>query len=227
MQQRPLSITDISLVNFLTLVTVVPACPPTDPKNLFSEIEVGLFDERGGVFHSYKHGVTVVVPTGAIPIGVLAELKFAATLVAPVKVSDRVPVSPIIWLCMDVMLQKPIQIRIPHCVNTENDFHFNSLKFAKGIHLENGIKGTTMNLLSGARFSIGESYGSIEVTHFCYYCIVKDSLPPTTIISKYGVVAMTQKQPSNDCWKCDICILPFLPTCIKVQLNVMLFQING
>ncbi|XP_065920286.1 uncharacterized protein [Dysidea avara] len=196
-------------------VTVVPACPPTDPKNLFSEIEVGLFDERGGVFHSYKHGVTVVVPTGAIPIGVLAELKFAATLVAPVKVSDRVPVSPIIWLCMDVMLQKPIQIRIPHCVNTENDFHFNSLKFAKGIHLENGIKGTTMNLLSGARFSIGESYGSIEVTHFCYYCIVKDSLPPTTIISKYGVVAMTQKQPSNDCWKCDICILPFLPTCIK------------
>ena len=44
-----------------------------------------MFDERGGAFHLYKHGVTVIVPTGAIPCGVLAELKFAATIVAPVK----------------------------------------------------------------------------------------------------------------------------------------------
>ena len=63
---------------------IIPAQSPVDEAYLIGDIEVEMFDERGGAFHSYKYGVTVIVPAGAIPNGMLAELKFAATLLSPV-----------------------------------------------------------------------------------------------------------------------------------------------
>ena len=84
------------------VVEVINAHAPVERDYLIGDIEVGMFDERGGVFHSYKHGVTVIIPVGAIPSGILAELKFAATLISPVPFqSNTVPFSAIFWLCMN------------------------------------------------------------------------------------------------------------------------------
>ena len=63
------------------VVVIIPAQPPVDTEYLIGDTEARMFDERGGLFHSYKHGVTVIFPAGAIPSGILAELKFGATLV--------------------------------------------------------------------------------------------------------------------------------------------------
>jgi len=202
-------------------VEIVSAHIPVDTENLVGDIEAALFDENGGVFHSYKHGVTVILPAGAIPSGILAELKFAATLVAPIKlISNKTPVSAIYWLCMDIILQKPIQVRLPHFVNVQDKTQTKSLQFLKSTHSPvDVIDESIMSNIIDGKFPVGESYGSMEVNHFCYYCIVKDKLDPSKIPSnKYVAVAMKQRQSKNCLWRVHICILPFLRTCIEVWI---------
>ena len=206
------------MVMFLP-VEVVPAHSPVDTDNLIGDVEVGLFDERGGVFHSYKHGVTVVVPTGAIPSGVLAELKFAATLVANVKFTSKSPVSAIYWLCMDVELQKSIELRLPHFADILGTKH--NLQFVKSLHSSFDVIEGSMLTIDGGRFPVDESYGSVEIDHFCYYCIAVDKLERTSIPNnKYSVVAITQRQPEKSKWTAHICILPLIRTCAEVRRRV-------
>ena len=196
---------------------VVDAHAPVDRDYLIGEIEVGMFDERGGVFHSYKHGVTVIIPVGAIPSGVLAELKFAATLISPVPFqSNTVPFSAIFWLCMNskVRLQKPIELHLP-LLQLENIA--GALQFAKSSHLTEPKR---MEALEDGTFVDGECYGSIEVDHFCYYCITKNNLKQEDIpFNQYLLVAMTQRQPSlkDKSWSVHICLVPDLRTCDEVR----------
>ena len=208
-----------------TVVEIVSAHIPVDTENLIGDIEGGMFDERGGVFHSQKHGVTVLFPAGAISSGILAELKFAATMVVPVKLlSNKTPVSAIYWLCMDIILQKPIQVRLPHFVNIENETQIRSLKFLKSAHSPVSITEETMSNIIEGEFPTGESYGSIEVNHFCYYCIVEDKLDYSKIpCNRYVAVAMKQRQPRHRLWNVHICILPLLKTCIEVWI----LNVNG
>lgn len=210
----------VTLCNSLFAVEIISAHAPLDTDNLVGGVEIGMFDERGGVFHSPKHGVTILLPAGAIPRGILAELKFAATLVAPVKlISNKIPVSAIYWLCMDVVLQKPIQVRLPHFVNIETETQAGTLKFLKSTHSPVDVTEEIMGNVIEGKFPTGESYGSMEADHFCYYCIIEDKLERNTIPSnRYVAVAMKQRQPRNRLWSIHICILPLLKTCIEVSV---------
>ena len=200
------------------VVEVINAHAPVDTEYLIGDIEVGMFDERGGVFHSYKHGVTVIFPAGAIPSGILAELKFAATLISPIPFqSNTVPLSAIFWLCMDskVRLQKPIQLRLP-LLKLENKAR--SLQFAKSSHSTKlNIIGDQMKGLENGTFAAGGCYGSIEVDHFCYYCIM-DNLDQKDIpFNKYSLILMKQSQPNDNSWSVHICLVPDLRTCEEVS----------
>ena len=176
-----------------------------------------MFDSTGGTFYSFDHEVTVTVPTGAIPEGRQAELKFAATLFAPVKFTpDIIPVSAIIWLCMNVELKNPITLCLPHSVCVQTKHHVNNLHFAKMAH-SSSSEGL-MKVIEGGEFNIGESFGLLEVYHFCYYCMVfsttcADNIPENL----YKIIAMKHKKPMVDHWKCDVCIIPSLPTCRTVK----------
>lgn len=177
-----------------------------------------MFDERGGVFHSYNHGVTVIVPPGAIPSGVLAELKFAATLVAPVKFTCVTPVSALFWLCMEVVLQKPIQIRLPEMFTKNRS---SRLQFAKSLHSPVKTIEPQMDVLDGGKFTAGQCYGSIEIDHFCYYCIVDDKLDPSNIPqNQYLLIAMKQQHltTKDNNWTVHICVVPLIRTCVKVRI---------
>ena len=188
-----------------------------DTEYLIGGTEVKMFDERGGVFHSYNHGVTVIVPPGAIPSGILAELKFAATLVAPVKFTCVTPVSAIFWLCMEVVLQKPIQMHFPEMFTKNRS---NGLHFAKSLHSPVKVIEEQMNVLDGGKFTAGQCYASIKVDHFCYYCIVDDNLDPSNIPqNQYLLIAVKQQHLStrDNNWNVHICIVPFIRTCIKVS----------
>ena len=142
-------------------------------------------------------------------------MKFAATLIAPVKISpNKIPVSAIFWICMGVPLKKPIQLRLPHA---SNNFTGN-LQFAKGLHSSDDKKQYTMEILQGGEFSVDEHYGSIEIEHFCYYCIMDDRLDPQHYPhNRYIISTMKQQYPTDRVWKVHICILPSLPTCIVVS----------
>ncbi|XP_065920649.1 uncharacterized protein [Dysidea avara] len=180
------------------------------PPGGINDIEIDIFDERGGVFHSHNHGVTVVVPSGAIPRGTIAELKFAAMLIAPLKFSrENIPVSAMYWLCMSVKLQKPVLLFIPHIVQIDSEADAKDLSVVKFHHGQE-----SMEMIGGGRFNVKRSYGYIEVSHFCYFCIVEAKLDASKIPhNKYGVVSVKQKQPSHCIWKVDICVLPYLRTC--------------
>ena len=188
---------------------------------MIGDIEAEMFDERGGAFHSYKHGVTVIVPNGAIPRGILAELKFAATLIPPLPFQDnKTPVSAIYWLCMDpkVKLQIPIQLRLP-LMKLENKT--DALQFTKITHsTQLDVTGGQMQGLDNGEFTDGEYYGSLQIEHFCYYCIMYNKLKSEDIPSnKYLLIAMKQSQPSleDKCWSIDICLVTDLRTCVGVS----------
>ena len=201
------------LNNFLTVV-IKRAQSPLDVECLVGDIEATMFDERGGVFYSYKHGVTVIVPAEAIPSGILAELKFAATLVAPVKFIDVTPVSAIYWLCLDVALEKSIQIRLPQKF-VENDG--SALQFAKSLHSSTRVIEPVMDVIDGGKFNALENYAYINVNHCCYYCIVQDKRKCSKIPkNKYIVVAMKSFEKEK-IWRVDICVLPSIKTCLEVS----------
>ena len=191
---------------------VIPAQPPVDMEYLIGEPEFEMFDERGGFFHSYEHGVTVIVPAGAILPGILAELKFAATLVSPIPFSSNtLPMSAIFWLCMDSkVLQKKIQIRLPLMRSESNT---QTLKFVKSSHAVDKIIGDEMKILEDdGKFT--ECYGSVEVDHFCYYSIVDDKIS----YNQYLLIAMEQQQPNSEkTWEVHICLVPYLKTCVEVS----------
>ena len=199
---------------------IIPAQPPVEKQYLIGDIEVKMFDERGGVFHSYKHGVTVIVPAGAIPSGILAELKFAAMLINPVPfLSNQVPMSAIYWLCMDlkVRLQKHIQVRLP-LMKMGCETH--ALRFTRSLHSQFYTIGNHMKVLKGGNFTDNKDYASVEVDHFCYFCIVYNQLDPKDIPdNQYSLVVMKQWQPQSkdNSWNFHICIVPAFRTCYEVS----------
>ena len=209
------------MYTLLLIVSLVPALsPPMSTEDLIGQIEDSVFDERGGVFHSYNHGATIIVPEGAIPTGKLAELKFAATMVAPVKFPhNKIPVSAIFWICMNVSLEKHIQLRLPHA---SSNFTGN-LQFAKGSHSSLDKGQYTMEIIQGGDFSTANHIGSIKIKHFCYYCIVDDNLNHQEYPhNQYMIGCMKQRviNPRDNIWMVCICILPSLPTCMKVYAYV-------
>lgn len=176
-----------------------------------------IFDENGGVFYSSKHDVTVIIPEGAIKSGLKAELQFGATLFASVEFSkNMIPVSDIIWLCLNVTLQKPVQVQIPHCVNIKSKVQANKLQFVKVAHLS--IDGGLMKPVNGGKFPIGKVHGFIEIDHFCYYCIVNDNIGGEDIDYHYSAFMFMRRQLYSDTiLDFHICISTSLSTCREVR----------
>lgn len=195
------------------ILEVIVTSPPDAHECITESIVI---DENGKEFCSNKHGVIVIIPEGSIKSGVNAELKFGAMLSAPVKFAKNTkPVSPIIWLCMNADLQKSIKIKIPHYVSIESNADANYLQFAKAIH--SSSDGSMMEIMDGGEFDVGKSHGTIEVNHFCYYCILYNYYRNHNLVYKYQAVSFQSKQPYRGVWKFDICIVPSLPTCLQVS----------
>jgi len=194
---------------------------PPDIISWIGGVETQLFDENGGLLHSFNHEVTVTVPAGAIPKGEKGELKFAATLCAPVKFAPNIqPVSAIVWLCMNVELLKPITLCLPHFVCIENKSHVNSLFFARMTHASTSEG--YMNVIDSGEFKVGEKFGIMEVDRSCYCCIVNSATGPTDFPENvYKIITMKHIIPVQDHWKSDVCVIPSLSTCRMVMVETM------
>ena len=207
-------------IQYCSADTLIMYPPETDC--IIGWVESATFEGKGGSYHSHEHGVTVTVPSGAIPVGVKAEMKLAATLTAAVQQPDNTkPVSAMVWLCMDVTPQKPIILQIPHYVKIKSEAHAKNLRFVKATFLTSNNKTIkTMEAIEGGNFPVGETYGVIAISHFCYYCIefyeAKGDIPHYS----YRVVTMKEQQPNlaKKLWLIDVCVIPSLPTCLKVSI---------
>ena len=192
---------------------------PPNAESVIGCVESTTFNEEGGKFCSFEHGVTVVVPSGAIPTGIISEMKFSAALNAPIKLSNNaIRVSAIIWLCMNVPLKKHIKLQIQHHVNVKSEAHSKKLQFVKAkYHLSNNETVKSTEVIEEGIFPVGKSYGMIEISHFCYYCIelIQESDIPDNL---YRVVTVKELQPDieRNLWIIYVCIIPSLSTCLKV-----------
>ena len=198
------------------IVTVQPYLP-TDCHNWMSDIESIFLDEHKGEFNFDKHGVTIIVPPGAITSGMKAELKFGAALFAPVKFAvNTIPVSAIFWFSMSEALQKPVKIQMEHGINIKSKAQANNLQFAKTNSLKNADY--ILKAIDGGRFIIGESFGTIEIDHFCYYCIQCNGYNENPPTYKYQAILFQNKQLQNGILKLQICIMASLATCKTVSI---------
>ena len=189
---------------------------PSEMVTWIGDVETQSFDHHGRLFHSFNHEVTVTIPDGAVPPGEEAELKFAATFCAPLKFAPKtVPISVIVWLHVNVKLLKPITLCLPHFARVENRSHVNSLYFAK--MTDASTSEGYMNVIDSGEFNTGEAFGLLDVDDSSYYCIVHSATVKGDVPeNRYMIVVMKQKVPDEGHWDCDVCILPAIPTCLKV-----------
>jgi len=161
--------------------------------------------------------VTVTIPPGAVPEGTQGMLKFAGTLCAPVKFAPNVvPVSAIVWIQVDVKLLKPVKLCLPHFVCVENKSHVNSLNFAKMTRASSSHG--YMSVIDSGDFKVGETFGLLYIHESSYYCIANSTSVSKDIPEiRYRIETMKHKIPMLDHWNCDICLMPALPTCVKVN----------
>ena len=183
--------------------------------NWVGNVETRSFNDNEELYHFSDHELTVTVPAGAIPAGKQGVLKVGTTLCAPVKFAPNVvPVSAIVWLCVDVKLRKPIRLCLPHIVKVENRSHVNCLYFAKMKHASTSEG--YMNVIDSGEFNVNEAFGLLDVEESSYYCIVNSLAEAEDIPEiRYRIITMKHKYPV-DYWKCDICMLPAISTCTKV-----------
>ena len=87
----------------------------------FDEMLEMSFDENGLFYHSYKYGVTIIIPPGAVLKP--CTLQFGACLLLPhFRSNDSfIPVSPFVWIHIDSLLAKPAELYIPHYVDISSE----------------------------------------------------------------------------------------------------------
>ena len=111
--------------------------------------------DHSGLERTIKdHGITLKVPKRAVAEGVEIHFEVAVAMYGPFKFSENVePISPILWLCIlekNVVLNKPIEVKIPHALThlsrDKIKRHKKLISFAKADHnilttdLDNGQK---------------------------------------------------------------------------------------
>ena len=168
------------------------------------------------MYHCSQYGVTLIIPEGAVQES--ATVWFGACLFSDkFKFGDYVPVTPIVWVHIDQKLMKPVELYLPHHIDT-NTMKRSQL-FPMTASDELFIK--TTNFL----FIISECE-EIEIEpelfksycyHFCSHCVAVEKTDFEKIKKRYKL-AIAQKQEKTQI-SIDFCI--FYHYCIKVRLYIL------
>ena len=170
------------------------------------------FDENGLFYHSYKYGVTIIIPPGAVLKP--CTLQFGACLLLPhFRSSDSfIPVSPFVWIHIDSLLAEPAELYIPHYVDVSSDE--NKMKLCLLTTKENPEVFTTDEL---AQVSYSPTLARILTTHFCSLCVASKDVPRKRYILLYA-----EKEFDDGSLYVDICIM-YSIRCLQVMLSFTLY----
>ena len=152
---------------------------PDDPESLIDPVEVILCGEKGGIYHNPTHGVTIRIPSGAIPAGMKLKISIGVLLQGNFDFpEDLSPVSIIVWLCtavFDFVFSRQIKVFIPHCMECESDVEAAQLqmRFMKASHFSSSANSFKFSPADGVQdFGTVTSKGILYTRHLCYNCIV-------------------------------------------------------
>ena len=170
------------------------------------------FDENGLFYHSYKYGVTIILPPGAVLKP--CTLQFGACLVLPhFRSSDSfIPVSPFVWIHIDSLLLKPAELYIPHYVDVNSDEDMNNLCI---LNTKDNFEVFMVDKVAQVSFS--PTLARILTTHFCSLCVATKDIPRKRYILLYA-----EKEFDDGSLNVDICIM-YSIRCLQVKLSFTLY----
>ena len=172
----------------------------------FDEILEMSFDETGCFYHSYKYGITIIIPPGAVQQPCV--LQFGASLLLPRFISSDsfIPVSPFVWIHIDSLLLKPAELYIPHYVDVSTDE--DKMKLCLLTTKENAQVFTTDKV---AEVSFSQTLARILTTNFCSLCIAANHP-----LRKRYYLLYAEKEVEDGSLYVDVCIM-YSIRCLQVQ----------
>ena len=164
------------------------------------------FDENGLFYHSYKYGVTIIIPPGAVLQ--CCTLQFGACLLLPhFRSSDSfIPVSPFVWIHIDNQLAKPAELYIPHYVDISN---VENKKKIRLLTTKENYKIFTADKVAQVSFS--PSLAKMFTTNFCSLCVAAKDPPQ----KRYHLLC-AEKKLENGSLDVDIFIMYASVRCLQV-----------
>ena len=196
---------------------------PNNPGILVDPVEVFVCDNKGGIYHNPIHGLTIQIPSGAIPAGMKLEISIGVLLHGNFEFpADVSPVSAIVWLCTanpDFVFLEQIKVFIPHCMECKGNVEAARLqmKFMKASHFRRSSADSfKFDLADGVPdFDTDTLKGIFYTHHLCLLCIVAGT-SPEDLLSKMFCISCAQPYPSITApAKILFFITYFLKTCLK------------
>ena len=180
----------------------------------------------GLVHHCSQYGVTLIIPEGAIEG--TATVWFGVTLLSDkFKFGDDfVPVSPIVWMCINCHLMKPAELYIPHHTDVSNMIHpenqLHLLTADDEFFIRNGM--FAFKQIHENQVIIESTLVKILALHFCSNCVATTSNSHRKIPKRYLIARADKKV--DDVVLVEFSFLYRQPGCMKVSLKIFKCTIN-
>ena len=183
---------------------------------------------NGTEYNCEEYSVEVKVPPGVIPSGSTSKLEVGIVQHGPFEFpSNMMPISPIVWVCMQAKepLPKPISITLPHCITdlTDDDPLKREITFLKAHHLNrranrDGSKVFHFQKADGWVTFPDATCGELHTSQFCFKCLVTNVTPENAARMGYCLIyAIPNPWPECSVVYINIGITNFLQTCIDVS----------
>ena len=178
-----------------------------------------MIDNYGMEYIIEDHDVTVRFPFGAVAEGEKLQFEIGVAMYGPFKfMSDKRPISPILWLCpLDeslAKLNKPFQFILPHFLSGDK-VHNHQVGLAKANHRDYEEYRYTLHVCDTKPIFVStgsKSYGIIETNHCCFYCLQANNTPQITRDAEYALVTLESVKKQE----VHFCAIYLLNTCLKV-----------
>ena len=182
---------------------------------MFAETSFVVPDSHSHSFEWQGHGLKLHIPEGAVPLehtGCRVDIKagFTGQFHIP---DDLDLVSCVYWLSCPLKFVKPVTIEIEHCASLQESSQSSALRFivAKCSQAELPYR---FKVLERGIFVPKSSYGSIQVSQFCFFAI--GIFKRFQSLQRYcSTVYYIQKGVNK--WNVDFVIAPNLQASLKVS----------
>lgn len=205
---------------------------------LTSEISVIRVKSSGKTFNDKEQGISLKVPSGAIPTGVTAVIEIGILSHGPfIFPTSMARVSPVVWICckQPIIFKKNIAITLPHCLkdvsthtcSSGNDLELQFMNADHNLHPTSSKKHSTFSftpLDCGSRSVFQPYTGTLTTSHCCFFCITANKTSPSFL--KNVECCLTRIDPKPWCLETTVyfCVSYFLKACFQVNKHLSIYS---
>lgn len=154
--------------------------------NLEKAVLTKTFESSGGVLDASAAGVTISIPSGAVPSGVIATVSVKLCSSGPFQFpEDYEPVSPIYLVETSKKILKPVELVISHDADLQSEEDYTSVVILTA-SLVPDYRGSTPSYpfrkVSGGVFEVGRHVGKFTVTQLGLFAAVGHHTMPAGML---------------------------------------------